>query len=1177
MALRFINNPSPLKFPGFEPYSWKELRNQLLFRLLARHGSLVASALEFTALDAVDIEFKGKKVPAHGQVKIKVNTPTKREFFHAPYLVNPYQPQSENGFFKWSGWQFAQPLILGGSRSDAELAQATLKLDIERMKNGPFSQEPFANEYEFFKVPVFRYFAKHKARRTWLVKMLGENELKTGMLDPKTCARLKEYLPDSMVSDLDDTTPVLVSGASRTLLQHLLVFHEHPEQYPKEWSTYLGSKARQSHHMYKSHQRLVSHYTQLEERVGETDDDNSRPLTEARGEYLAAKVMAMIFAGDLFELKMGFGDRQKAQGIDQIWARRDTKTNNVEAYFVIECKGSKSAKHGQNKEETQMSPGWVFKKLVELASDDSEEEKLQRLAQNVLSAMFDEASPVAVFGMTIKSIFDKDHTYQTATRFNVQISKQLRFPTVLQQANTQADTLDDLDELFGSSAFPPVKSAEIGILEKLPASAMKFDVPKDVRFFNFNGVLDPDHQRNKRLFSLLTAHAASILSVQDYFGVEPHNVKIDGGKLHAYTAFATTAYGGNNAHQHGLISTLVDPYDQDSTGSGALLLESNDKEEAKRALAWKQKALKTPNTSRPKWMASVANFTDSERINGVLLFFAKRPWAREELQRIWKGGMVDEPAEETVLAFPNLPQSWFTWKSGNTKLLDQVLAMKFTWDRFTSHENKSLKRLGQHYQSLQKELTKNTSKTVLTEVSGEYLGARAMAVIFGKDRLQLKMGHGEKQVRQGVDQIWAKRDPTTGDVVAYFLVECKGSKGAELGQNVHETQMSPAWIFQKMLELAKEGGRLSRLSQKVLSALFEPTSKAEVYGVIIQSLFDPKKGTGGRFNIRLTSRLFFPDMLELANVLYQKNLGTDGSKLYSRILHERMPLSTFLPDYASTRIPVKKSSLVGKQYTNPSRHKTCHNYPLTVQHVQVLAVLGTKEVPLVTWDVPADGDCAYITVQKFLEKIPGLLGKLGLTTLPTLEELKGKVVAEINTSPDFARGFLEEGQSLEQLKTKVKERHAFFGAHGDIVLPSLARQLGLGIHVIHPSGFDEDLDVSFGLNLPVTAPKVYAVLTTYMGNPGSIAHYYPALPQRLRLTTHPVVPSGHGRGQAIQSGSTPKTLPLKQQQSKKPGSTPKTQQPQQQQTLKRKRPQNSDAGGSKGTDHGDPGNNKQRK
>ncbi|WP_224247866.1 hypothetical protein [Hyalangium gracile] len=1144
MPLQFKTNPNALTFPHFEPYSWKELRNQLLFRLLARHGSLVASALEFTAQEAVEIEFSGQKVPAHGQVKIHVNTPTKRDFYKAPYLVNPYQPQGENGFFKTFGWKFAQPLILGGARSDAELAKATLKLDVERMKNGPFSQEPFTNDYEIFKVAGFRFFAKHKGWREWLVKKLSESELKTGVLDPKTCTLLKKALPESMVSDLDDTTPILVHGTARTLLQHLVMFHQHPEQYPKEWGTYLQSEVRKSHHMYKSHQRLVSHYQQLEQRVDDMEDDNSRPLTEARGEYLAAKVMAMIFAGDLFELKMGFGDREKPQGIDQIWARRDATTNTVEAYFVIECKGSKSAKHGQNKEETQMSPGWVFKKLVELASDSSgEEARLKGLARNVLAAMFDEGSKVAVFGMTIKSIFDKDHTFQTAARFNVQISKQLRFPTLLQEANFQACTLDSVDELFGSSAFPAVKSADVGIMGTVPTSTMKFDVPKDLRFFNYNDALNPDHPRNKRLFSLLTAHAASILSVQDYFGVEPHKVTIDGGgKLRAYTGFATTSYGGNNEHQHGLINTLVDPYDQDATGSGALLLEYNDTEKVKRALAWKQKALKpAPNTSRPKWMASVASTTDHAQVNGVLLFFAKRPWARQELHRIWKGGMVDEPVAETLLAFPNLPSKWFQWKIGSTLLRERIMAMSSTWDRFTHHEGKSLKRMGQHYQSLEKELGTNKSKTVLTEVSGEYLGARAMAVIFGKDRLQLKMGHGEKKVRQGVDQIWAKRDPTTGDVVAYFLVECKGSKGAELGQNVHETQMSPAWIFQKMLELAKEGGRLRGLSEKVLSALFEPTSKVGVYGVIIQSLFDPKKSPGGRFNIRLTSRLFFPDLLELANG------GVDGSDLYSQILHERMPLSTFLPDYASTRIPVKKSSMVGKPFARPSNHKTCFNYPLTLQHMQALAKLGTPQEPLLTLDVPADGDCAYVTVLKFLEKIPGLLGKLGLVKVPTLDELKDKVVAEINTSPDFARGFLEKGQSLEQLKTKVKERHAFFGAHGDIVLPALARQLGLCIHVIHPSGFDEDLNQSFGLSLPPTAPTAYAVLTTYMGNPGSIAHYYPALPRRRRTGAQPVASSS------------------------------KTQTPKQQNDKKRKIPQSFDSGGSKGTGHGDPGNNKSHK
>ncbi|MBN1205944.1 MAG: hypothetical protein JXB05_13590 [Myxococcaceae bacterium] len=1156
MPLTFKANPSELKFPSFQPYSWKELRNQILFRLLARHGSLVASALEFSAQAPVSIEFSGKSVPAHGKADIHVNTPTKRAFYQAPYMVNPYQPPSENVTFpKYLGWKFAQPLILGGSSSDAKLAQATLKLDLERMKNGPFSQEPFTNEFEAFKKPAFRFFARSQKRLQWLMDKCSKQEKQNGKLAQETLQRLGA-LPKPLVEDLDDATSLTICGMKGSLFQHLVWLSQKPEQYPKEWSNYLQSEVRKSHHMYKSHQRLVAHYTQLEKRVAETTPEDSRPLTEARGEYLAAKVMAMIFAGDLFELKMGFGDREKAQGIDQIWARRDSKTNIVEAYFVIECKGSKSAKHGQNKEETQMSPGWVFKKLVELASDRQAEERLRRLAQKILSAMFDEANQVAVFGMTIKSIFDKEHTQQTAARFNVQISKQLRFPKLLDEANTQASKLDDVKKLFGSSAFPSVKSAEFGILESMPPSSMKLDVPTNFRFQEVHNAFALEHPRNKELFSLLTAHAASILSVQDYFGIKPQQVNIDGnGKLRSYSGFATTIYGGNNTHSHELISTLVDPYDKDSTGSGALLLEYDDKEDAKLALAWKQKALKqAPDTSRPQWMKNLVSAGSSPELNELLLFFAKRPLARQELRRIWKEGMVDEPEEETQLAFPNLPTRWFRWKVGNTPVVDRILAMKETWDRFTHHSDKSLNRLGQHYKSLKKKLEENKANTVLTEVSGEYLGARAMAVIFGKDRLQLKMGHGEKKGSHGVDQIWARRDPSTGDVVTYFLVECKGSKDAELGQNVHETQMSPAWIFRKMLELAQDGGRLRRLSEKVLSAIFDPVSKVEVYGVIIQSLFNPKKAPEGRFNIRLTSRLFFPDLLKKANDLCVQKLRPDH--LYSRILHERMPLSEFLPDYVSTPIPVKKSSLAGTKYFNEkTRHQTRSDYPITKEQVTALAELGTSQTRLYTHAVSPDGDCAYNTARTLLERVPGLLTQLGRTRLPTVDDLKDLVVAEIDASVEFAKRFLNKGETLAELKKKVKERHLFFGAHGDIVLPALARQLGLCIHVIHPNGNVENLDQSLGLGLPQSAPKVYTVLTTYLGNPGSVAHYYPAVPLRL-------LPSSRPGASASNAGRKSQT----------PGSTPKKQQ-----ELKRTMPKDFDSGGSKGTSHGDKDNNKRQK
>ncbi|MFY2557406.1 hypothetical protein ACN469_07265 [Corallococcus terminator] len=1188
MPLRFEDDPEladdPLTPPGqFDPYLWSTLRNRLLFRLLARHGTIVASTLEFTATDAVTLTVEGAppaKVQVHGGFRLKVNAPTKREFFEAPYLRNPYQRVQDDVHLSERDWNSAQPLLMVGS---AEQARAMLRLDRGRMSRGPFVQDSFEQDYAPLNSPAFRYFIKNPLVLAEMLTKVPPTEATAGVLSTATEELLADtYLDESAIQDLS-AVEFTFNLVKSTQLGHLVAFNNAPDAYPA-WRDYGASEARRNHHLHKSHVRLDKHYAALDTRVGETKKKNTRPLTEARGEYLAAKVMAMVFAGERFELKMGFGDKKKAQGIDQIWARRHPTTQEVDAYFIVEAKGSKGAKHGQNKEETQMSPGWVFKKLVEQASSPNEDERLLLLAQKILRAMFDEGSTVPVFGMTFKAIFDKDHASATASLFNLQISKPLCFPAELKVANARSLEVDSEGELFGTDAFTSVPAKSVGLLASVPDTSVDLSkVSPDLRFrevdteainrpkgsFDVVNGYHPEHPRNTQLLLLLAAHSASILSVQDYFGVDPQKVKVGtDGKLRFFSAFATTGYG-KGGHEHLKIDTLVDPSDQNPLYPGPLLIETDEPEDAQRILDWKRKNLKAPNSiPEPVWVGELRKVSPSTSVAEVLIFFAMRPRAREELNRIMT--TIPQPgprAHALKLAFASLSsgvaliEKPATVGGKQSLLWKLILRLNMEGGQFLHHEAKSLGRLDKHYQSLEKLIDTSNAATAVTEASGEFLGARAMSVIFGQDKLQLKMGHGEKKGSHGIDQIWARRDEPSGVVEEYFLVECKGSKHAELGQNVRETQMSPAWVFKKLLELAQDdSARLKSLAKKVMNAMFDAQSTVKVHGVIIQSLFDPshfdEKNPRGRFNIRITSRLHFPDLLEFANGTRDAKRGGHTWKQHSTILHDRMPLALYLPEFGGIQaIPRTASRMQGTRPKGPqtgTSHETVEGYLLSREHRGRLQKLNLK-----VRRVTADGDCAYNTARVWLQAYDLLWKRLGLTGAPSVKELKQEVVTEITQSPVFATPFLEPGQSLDDLKKKVSARHLFFGSHGDIVLPALAKRLRLRIRIIYPNGAVEDLNRSFHLGLSEDAqngdPIVYAVLTSYMGIPENVAHYYAALPlappqQQPSGTTAPqhkrkvnsVDPTGTGKGDPKKARKGPVQMDEEEEEDSPPPSSSKS-------------------------------------
>ena len=110
----------------------------------------------------------------------------------------------------------------------------------------------------------------------------------------------------------------------------------------------------------------------------------------------------------------------------------------------------------------------------------------------------------------------------------------------------------------------------------------------------------------------------------------------------------------------------------------------------------------------------------------------------------------------------------------------------------------------------------------------------------------MKMGKAANGGRpNGIDQIWVRRDPLTGDVQEYLVVEAKGSSGAVLGHPADGQQMSPRWLFARVLKMAQgtdgrfveTGTNQNRMAAKILHAMFEDTRTIRVRGIVFHCLY----------------------------------------------------------------------------------------------------------------------------------------------------------------------------------------------------------------------------------------------------------------------------------------------------------------------------------------------------
>jgi hypothetical protein len=167
--------------------------------------------------------------------------------------------------------------------------------------------------------------------------------------------------------------------------------------------------------------------------------------------------------------------------------------------------------------------------------------------------------------------------------------------------------------------------------------------------------------------------------------------------------------------------------------------------------------------------------------------------------------------------------------------------------RFGHHEHKSASRLSTHFTNIAGRAghitpAGNPSPQFVSEARGEHVGAKVLLTALGDDDYQLKLGF-RPGGHTGIDQIWVRRGRNTGAVTEYFIVEAKGSQGANLGLPQHlGAQMSARWVFNGLMALANSGTPEARTGEKALRAMFDDNAAIPVTGLVIKSLFEPAHG-----------------------------------------------------------------------------------------------------------------------------------------------------------------------------------------------------------------------------------------------------------------------------------------------------------------------------------------------
>lgn len=143
--------------------------------------------------------------------------------------------------------------------------------------------------------------------------------------------------------------------------------------------------------------------------------------------------------------------------------------------------------------------------------------------------------------------------------------------------------------------------------------------------------------------------------------------------------------------------------------------------------------------------------------------------------------------------------------------------------RFSHHVEKTKARLKAHYEALCSAVTNSRADTIVADVRGELLAAKIIpSLISRKNPWQLKLGYFSGGGTQGIDQIWVERDPLSGKVGKYIIVECKGSANAHYGETQNGTQMSLKWIVNSLRGLMtnRKEPRYKRLAEKILYSIF---------------------------------------------------------------------------------------------------------------------------------------------------------------------------------------------------------------------------------------------------------------------------------------------------------------------------------------------------------------------
>ncbi|WP_260961035.1 hypothetical protein [Pseudomonas citri] len=161
--------------------------------------------------------------------------------------------------------------------------------------------------------------------------------------------------------------------------------------------------------------------------------------------------------------------------------------------------------------------------------------------------------------------------------------------------------------------------------------------------------------------------------------------------------------------------------------------------------------------------------------------------------------------------------------------------------KFSVHDKKSGDRIHNHFHNLEN----SNAVHFASETRGEYAAAKLLITVLGIE-YQMKIGKASSGRNNGIDQIWVKRNLQSGVVEEYIIVECKGSKEAELGEAKYGWQMSPCWVFHCLIGLLGTNGNLASTSttdvyaktsmvRKILNALINPGPPV-VKGLVIQPM-----------------------------------------------------------------------------------------------------------------------------------------------------------------------------------------------------------------------------------------------------------------------------------------------------------------------------------------------------